>query len=470
MKNKISACFLILSILISILPVSVVNADENPLYLALGDSISTGYGLSDPESSFASLIQKNNGFSVTNHAVNGSTSADLLNLLKTTSLDKEIKEAKFITITTGGNDLIALLYKKIAEEYNSSFPDEISAENVIPILSDSKDERNTAVLICALKVLNAQPAFSENEEFNSAILSYTETLCQMIEYIKSINPETKIIVCTQYNPYNSFSGFYSVLRDGLESGIIKLNTTIKENAIKGYFIADVYEAFKENETNLCNADEATSNFDFHPNAEGHKVISECIQNIIDNPEIEIILPFTDVNEKDWYYGAVCYAFENKIFSGISETSFAPNSPMTRAMITTVLYRLEGEPEVSGTCAFEDVVDGAYYEKAVIWASKNEIIKGYSETVFGTDDYVTREQIATIMLRYANFKGKGPKGMWAIRLDYKDLNEVSDYAGEGIMYCALKKLMLGDDTGTFRPKNSVTRAEAAAILQRFMQTE
>jgi len=462
MKNKIFSYILILSILISIIPISVIASYESELYLVLGDSISTGYGLSDSNDCFANIIKENNGFSVVNRAVNGSKTIDLLNLIKTSTLDNDIKKAKLITITTGGNDLIAMLYEKIAEEYNSAFTDKISAENVISILSDSKDERNTAVLICGMKVLNAEPAFSESEEFSLAISSYTETLCQTIEYIKDINPEAKIIVCTQYNPYETFSGFYTVLRDGLEGGINKLNNAIKENASSGYYVADVYSAFKANGAKLCNADETASNFDFHPNTDGHKIIADCIGDTIE-------FPFTDVNKDSWYYDAVRYAFENKIFSGVSETSFAPELPMTRAMITTVLYRIEGEPEVNGSCAFRDVKKDAYYEKAVIWASENGIVKGYSENAFGTEDYVTREQLATIILRYAILKGKGPAGMWAIRLDYSDMNEISDYAVEGIMYCTLKNLMQGDDTGKFRPKDNLSRAEAAAVMQRFLLT-
>lgn len=470
MKNKILTFLLVLSILISIFPVSVALADEGGLYLVLGDSISTGYGLSDFEDCFVNILQKNNSFSVVNHAVNGSTTEDLLNLLKSSSVDDEIKKARLITITTGGNDLISLLYEKIAEEYNTAFKDSITSENVVTIMSDSKEERNTAVLISALKVLSSQSAFSESKDFDAEISKYTDMLCQSLEYINTLNPEAKIILATQYNPYDYFSGFYSVLRDGIEGGIIKLNNAIKENASAGCYIADVYEAFKEKDINLCNADEATSNFDFHPNADGHRAIAECIQNTIDNPTAQITLPFTDVNENDWYYDAVRYAFENKIFSGVNETQFAPENAMTRAMLTTVLYRMEDEPEANGVTSFNDIVPGEYYEKAVIWATENGIIKGYSESVFGTDDYVTREQLATIMLRYANFKGKAPSGMWAIRLDYKDLDEVSDYAGEGIMYCTLKKIMLGDDTGKIRPQDSVTRAEAAAMLQRFIQAE
>ena len=116
--------------------------------------------------------------------------------------------------------------------------------------------------------------------------------------------------------------------------------------------------------------------------------------------------------------------------------------------------------------FEDIKPGKYYSDAVRWAASTGIILGISETEFAPDDNITREQIAAIMFRYAKYKGSAPEGAWAIRLDYNDINDISDWAAEAVMYCKLKNIMLGDDANLFNPKNSASRAETAAILQRF----
>ena len=119
-------------------------------------------------------------------------------------------------------------------------------------------------------------------------------------------------------------------------------------------------------------------------------------------------------------------------------------------------------------AFKDVSKDSYYANAVIWAAQNEIVNGISETEFAPNDNITREQIAAMMFRYAKYKGAAPTGAWAIRLDYADLESVSDYAAEAVMYCTLKGIMQGKDNNLFAPQDSATRAEIAAILNRFLK--
>lgn len=110
-------------------------------------------------------------------------------------------------------------------------------------------------------------------------------------------------------------------------------------------------------------------------------------------------PFEDVSESAWYYNAVYYCFDNSYFRGVSEDAFAPGNVMTRAMFATVLYRMADEPAVAGEIAFADVESGKWYTDAIIWAADNDIIGGYGNGEFGTDDPITREQIVTIIWRY-----------------------------------------------------------------------
>ena len=110
--------------------------------------------------------------------------------------------------------------------------------------------------------------------------------------------------------------------------------------------------------------------------------------------------FSDVNENDWFYDAAVYVVTNGLYKGTTATTFSPNTEMTHAMMVTVLWRLAGEPEVELVYGnFADVAQGSYYEKAVAWAAKNNIVTGYGEGFFGPDDPITREQLATIIYRY-----------------------------------------------------------------------
>lgn len=178
-------------------------------------------------------------------------------------------------------------------------------------------------------------------------------------------------------------------------------------------------------------------------------------------------PFTDVKESDWFYESVKYVNENGMMSGMTETLFAPDAALTRGMLVTVLYRAEGEPAVNRSIPFADVKADSYYADAVNWAQQNGIVSGVSEEEFAPDENITREQIATIMFRYAKYQGVAPEGAWAIRMDYADVADIADYATEGVMYCTLKGIMQGKDNHMFAPKENATRAEIAAILGRYI---
>lgn len=183
-----------------------------------------------------------------------------------------------------------------------------------------------------------------------------------------------------------------------------------------------------------------------------------------------IAEFADIILSEWYHEDIEYVYDNNLMKGITELKFGPQDKLTRAMLVTVLYRAEGEPEVNKSIPFADVRADMYYHDAVIWAEQNDIVEGVSETKFAPEANITREQIATIIYRYAKFKGVAPTGAWAIKLDYADVSEISDYAAEGVMYCTLKGIMQGRDNNMFAPKADATRAEISAILHRFIEND
>ena len=178
------------------------------------------------------------------------------------------------------------------------------------------------------------------------------------------------------------------------------------------------------------------------------------------------LPFTDVSTSDWFYSDVMFVYENGLFSGTDSRSFSPNASMTRAMLVTVLYRLEGEPAGTGSSSFSDVRSGSYYEKAVAWAAANGIVTGTGSTSFSPDAKVTREQLAAILYRYAQYKKLDTDA--GAKLDsFFDAGNVSGYASEALSWAVSEGLINGA-SGRLMPKGDATRAQVAAILHRFVE--
>ena len=181
---------------------------------------------------------------------------------------------------------------------------------------------------------------------------------------------------------------------------------------------------------------------------------------------EVKLPFTDVSTSDWFYDDVAFVYKNGLFSGTDSRSFSPNASMTRAMLVTVLYRLEGEPTVTGRSSFTDVRSGAYYEKAVIWAAANGIVTGTDSTSFSPGAKVTREQLAAILYRYAQYRKLDTDASAKLN-SFTDADSVSAYASEALGWAVSESLINGA-SGKLMPKGDATRAQVAAILHRFVK--
>ena len=179
------------------------------------------------------------------------------------------------------------------------------------------------------------------------------------------------------------------------------------------------------------------------------------------------LPFKDVSVDSWYYDAVSYVYRNGLMNGISATRFAPNAKLNRAMIAQVLYNLEGETRSYPT-VFSDVADSAWYADAVNWAADKGIVEGYGNGKFGPEDNITREQMAAILYRYADYKGYDVRA--SARLSgFADEDQVSDWAEEAMSWAVAEDLMDGKGNNRLDPTGTATRAEVATILMRFCET-
>ena len=183
-------------------------------------------------------------------------------------------------------------------------------------------------------------------------------------------------------------------------------------------------------------------------------------------EEEAALGFVDVAESDWFFNSVKYAKENKLMSGVSETEFAPNASVTRAMLVVVLHRIEEEPLVGGT-QFTDVESGQWYSNAVAWAANEGIVNGVGEGKFAPNSDITREQIATILYKYSQKKSASDAASGGIIAPDRD--KISDWAMEGMSWAVAEKLITGKDGGVLDPGGKATRAEIATILMRYLES-
>ena len=231
------------------------------------------------------------------------------------------------------------------------------------------------------------------------------------------------------------------------------------------YINDLKDALGHKEK-VVNAKEAT-----HDDAgyTGDTVCAVCEKVLEKGKEIAALgcpaAEFSDVDTKAWYHGAVDYVLMNKLMTGIGNGLFAPNDNTTRAMLATLLYRMAGEPSVEGLeNPFADVADGQWYTDAVIWAADKGVVSGTSATTFAPNDQITREQMVTMIWRYAG----EPESNLSVLDKYADADNVSDFAKEAMAWAISNGIVTGVGDNTLAPKNTATRAQIAAILQRFVE--
>ena len=178
-------------------------------------------------------------------------------------------------------------------------------------------------------------------------------------------------------------------------------------------------------------------------------------------------PFADVAQTDWFCMAVQYVTDNGLFNGTSQTAFSPDAPMTRGMLVTVLYRLEGEPAAAAENGYKDLAAGLWYTDAVLWAAKCGLVTGYGDELFGAEDSLTREQMASILYRYAGYKGIDVTATSDLS-DFSDAAGVALWAVDALRWTTQEGLITGVTSQTLVPAMTATRAQMAEILLRFAQ--
>ncbi len=223
--------------------------------------------------------------------------------------------------------------------------------------------------------------------------------------------------------------------------------------------------YKEGELNIKNRSSGNTGNDNKGSGDGMKGEPDPIEEGSageTSPEVKP-LPFTDISSDDWFADDIIWAYENGLMNGISAAAFAPGDNTTRAMIVTILHRLEGTPK-SGENPFADIAEGMYYYDAVLWASENKIVNGYGDGRFGPEDSITREQMALILMNYAKFKGYDVTAQAELS-KFDDGADISDWAITAVSWANAEGLLQGDGT-KIMPGEYATRAQVAAIFNRF----
>ncbi len=178
------------------------------------------------------------------------------------------------------------------------------------------------------------------------------------------------------------------------------------------------------------------------------------------------LPFTDVAKGAWYYDAIKAMYDKGLMNGESETKFMPNNKLSRAMLVTILYRMQNEPNVSTNALFNDVANGQWYTKAVAWASANNVVNGVGEGKFAPNDSVTRQEMAAMLYRYAKATGMDTTATASLN-GFKDSAKVANWATDAMKWAVGSGLMKGNDDNTINPMGTATRAEVATVIIRLL---
>ena len=251
------------------------------------------------------------------------------------------------------------------------------------------------------------------------------------------------------------SGYFGYVYYGIDGDSIYIDVTPdKGHQVKSITATDelgrrvsVYEAVKENQYYFTMPESDVT------------VSVEFSYRVLTNP-------FTDVKTGDWFYDAVSYVYTEGLMTGTGTYTFSPSAPTSRAMLVTILWRLQGEPYVSGS-SFNDVKSSAYYYDAVRWAARYGIVEGYEGNVFKPDDAITREQFAAILYRYAEYCKYSTSASTNLSA-YKDNAKVSSWAGTAMKWAVAKGLFEGDNLGNLDPQGQTTRAAAAKLLMAFCE--
>ena len=450
MKKRVIALLLTLCLAAALLPTTALAAEGAKTYLALGDSITTGYapGGTTVARPFADQVAAEYGYTLVNRAQDGETTASLLAKLEAEEID--VTGADLITISIGGNDLLQALYHTVAA-YAASGATGSVEETLAQLMTGTADAAAWQAMSVVLQ------NFAGSETVADAVAAAGVNLAAILTAVKTANPTARIILLNQYNPYSHVEGAaLEALVSTVDTGVQALNTGLAAVAkAAGVTVADIYTPFAAAAENPCNANLAGASgfsIDIHPNQTGHDLIAATLNQLLAESAADAedaVQAFADVRADDWYCEAVTYCADQGLMSGVGSKSFDPDGSVIRAMVWTVLARLAGE-QISGA---------DWAEAAKTWAKAAGVSDGTNPM-----NPVTRQELATMLYRFA-----GSPAVSGDLSAYADAADVAAWAGDALVWATDTGLINGIG-GRLSPVAGAPRCQLATLLMRLLQQE
>lgn len=410
---------------------------------------------------------------------NGFTLADLDAINKSVKYTQRIKEADLISINLGSNDVFSVTFGAVLGKLLTENSDP-ALDKVREYLESTGDIGGAFVkLVDVYQTIGkiADLVKSLVESLNKTYIQYATNYNAVMKKIYKLNPDVTVVNVGVFNPlrYVRFSSTSDVDVSFIAEGIVaEMNALLKSYELK--YDNCYYAAVPNTETYFqCYEDPLFWQYftlKVHPTIAGHEYMAKQIVSVLPSHEktdepsqtTNVKLPFTDVPKKYWAYDDIYYVYENGLMTGMTKTTFEPESNMTRAQLATVLYRMADKPDVKGMKEpFTDVTKKHWAYDAIVWAYNEGIIKGYDAKTFGPDDSVSRAQAVTMLYRYA-----GSPSVKGDLSNYKDSKDIGKSYKNAVIWAGKNKIVNGYPDGTFRPNEKMTRAQLAAVLARYCQ--
>lgn len=271
---------------------------------------------------------------------------------------------------------------------------------------------------------------------------------------------------TVYATFKALPDEYRVYIANTEHGTVSVDTRYAEEGEWVYITVNPNAGYRLSDLTVTRPSGNTVKVE-HVRGNVFRFAMPGVRVTVDAEFVRTTMPFTDVSRGQWFYDAVSFVYWRDLMDGVTSTQFAPDATTTRAMVVQILYRMAGSPTVRGSSPFYDVSNGAWYADAVIWAEANDIVNGMTTTTFAPNTAVTREQLATMLYRYAQYRHYNTSaGANTNILSYYDANRISEYAFSALQWACGEGIMDGTGTGYLSPQGQATRAQLAAMLMRF----
>ena len=460
-KKLIAAVLIICTVLPSLFV--AINADENiftATFVALGDSIAYGYALENKdEERYSTLIGKEIGVEVINHAVSGMTSDNLILALNSGAYDESLLRSNHVSVSIGSNDLLSPFTKIFSDALSTV---SLSVDNIGSLMTDQSKINEVFVKI--------NTALTDNEILLKACDDFYNKLSTIVGILNKKAPDAELYLNNIYNPYanvvikNPLTGVTLIdLGAYGDYYINKFNSNFDKKSYS-YTLIDLYTPFNEGKltnVNINLLDFTSMSLDPHPNAEGHKVIATALLNIIG------IMPRPVDIEGHWGEPYIMAMIHKGLFSEIISDHFYPESPMSRGMFVTILGRLLNvNASIYTANNFNDITKGDYFWQYVSWASYHKIVLGTGDRMFEPNLPITREEMAVILQRCIKTFGLAVKTEITEITPFNDAASISPWAIDAVSLMQTTGLYKGDENNNVTPQATIINAEVVTILYRF----